>query len=263
MRKAKSIVLAMIVLVSVSVLSCGLEPRVKGGLSVTFSSLPRSMTAVQESFEKNSFHWKYASRKVGNLPGSTDTSIDYEGSTESYDEAGAVFIHEGESGLEGSVEGFTEGVWDFTLYGYRRSGSEGNWSYSLVYSGEARNVELVGGAENSVAVVTHPVSDHGNGFLSIDPESIEFTASGEWEAESDFTRVVTVRRLEEKDPIEGSNGLYEVEPGLYLVNVRFLLNGYMFAEGNVVVTVYSNQTVTVTGDIKELVTFVDLDIPEA
>jgi hypothetical protein len=45
------------------------------------------------------------------------------------------------------------------------------------------------------------------------------------------------------------------------VNIRFIHGGYIYAEGSVVATVYSNQTVTVSGNVNELVTFAALDIP--
>lgn len=254
MRKT-CILLMVTALVLIVFASCSPEMW-KNAVSISFSSESRSINAVPESFDKDSYYWKYAARMT--LTEASENG----GKTPSYDEDGAVFLHETVPGLEGQIGGFSEGTWDFLLFGYKRSGEEGNYTYSLVYSGEATGVKLVKGSLNMVDVRTAPVTDHGNGYLFVDMDHIVFNPSSEKSQDVvDFTRTVTVTRLSDSLVVTSDDYLYDVQPDFYLVNIRFIHGGYIYAEGSVVATVYSNQTVTVSGNVNELVTFAALDIP--
>lgn len=249
------VVLSLSVLIlALCLLACSSEPKTKT-LSVSFSDVSRSIAASYEEFDADDYYWKYAARKLLIEDGQNG------GQTPSYDEEGAVFIHEDTPGLDGKVDGFSEGNWDFLLFGYRRSGEEGNYTYSLVYRGEKKAVPLVKDAENMVTVVIGPVADHGNGKIFVDSENITFAPKEETEV-GDLEKSIVVVRLSDGQPVQSESGTYELEPGVYVVGVKFSLNGYIYAEGSVIVNVYSNQTVIVSGAVDELVTFVSLDTPD-
>lgn len=244
-----------ILILALCLLACSSGPEA-GKLSVSFSDGSRSIVYFNEEFDAGNYYWKYAAKKLlKENEGLTS------GQTPSYDEEGAEFIHEDEPGLEGKVDGFSEGNWDFLLFGYRRSGEEGNYTYSLVYSGERKAVSLVKDAENMVTVSIGPVTDHGKGIIFVDSENITF-APKEESAVGDLEKSIVVVRRSDGQQVQSEDDTYEVEPGVYVVGVKFSLNGYIFAQGSVVVNVYSNQTVIVSGEVDELVTFVSLDTPD-
>ena len=249
-----------ILILALCLLACSSGPEATR-LSVSFSDGSRSIVSSNEEFDADDYYWKYAARKLLVLGEYNGERNDLSAQTPSYDEEGAEFIHEDESGLDGKVDGFSEGNWDFLLFGYRRSGEEGNYTYSLVYSGEKKAVSLVKDAENMVTVAIGPVTDHGKGIIFVDSENITF-APKEESAVGDLEKSIVVVRLSDGQPVQSEGDTYEVEPGVYVVGVKFSLNGYIFAQGSVFVNVYSNQTVTVAGEVNELVTFADLDTPD-
>ena len=253
MKRVVVISLSVLIL-ALCLLACSSDPSGKT-LSVSFSDVSRSIATSYEEFDTDDYYWKYAARKLLIEDGQNG------GQTPTYDEEGAVFIHEDTPGLDGKVDGFSEGNWDFLLFGYRRSGEEGNYTYSLVYSGEKKAVSLVKDAENMVTVAIGPVTDHGKGIIFVDSENITF-APKEESSVGDLEKSIVVVRLSDGQPVQSEGDTYEVEPGVYVVGVKFSLNGYIYAEGSVVANVYSNQTVTVAGEVNELVTFADLDTPD-
>ena len=253
MKRVVVISLSVLIL-ALCLLACSSDPSGKT-LSVSFSDVSRSIATSYEEFDTDDYYWKYAARKLLIEDGQNG------GQTPTYDEEGAVFIHEDTPGLDGKVDGFSEGNWDFLLFGYRRSGEEGNYTYSLVYSGEKKAVSLLKDAENMVTVAIGPVTDHGKGIIFVDSENITF-APKEESSVGDLEKSIVVVRLSDGQPVQSEGDTYEVEPGVYVVGVKFSLNGYIYAEGSVVANVYSNQTVTVAGEVNELVTFADLDTPD-
>lgn len=253
MKRVVVISLSVLIL-ALCLLACSSDPKGKT-LSVSFSDVSRSIAASYEEFDADDYYWKYAARKLLIEDGQNG------GQTPSYDEEGAEFIHEDTPGLDGKVDGFSEGNWDFLLFGYRRSGEEGNYTYSLVYRGEKKAVPLVKDAENMVTVAIGPVADHGNGQIFVDSEHIRFNPKDE-AVVGELEESISVVRLSDGHPVQSESCTYVVEPGVYVVGVRFSLNGYIYAEGSVIVNVYSNQTVIVSGAVDELVTFVSLDTPD-
>ena len=258
-----------VVLISLSILilalclmACSSEPE-NLKLSVSFSGGSRSIVSCNEGFDADDYYWKYAARKVFQLEDYIGQRNDLSAQTPSYDEEGAEFIHEDEPGLDGKVDGFSEGNWDFLLFGYRRSGEEGNYTYSLVYRGERKAVTLVKDAENTVTVAIGPVTDHGNGQIVVDTDHIHFAPADEMDEGSAIEMSYTVKSVPEGTEQTGEGGVFSLEPGLYRVDVMFTLNEYTYAHGAVIATVYSNQTTTVFGTVDELQTFVDIDIPDA
>ena len=249
-----------ILILALCLLACSSEPeRLK--TSVSCSGGSRASVPHYKGFDADDYYWKYAARKLLVLGQNNGERNDLSAQTPSYDEAGAEFIHEEEPGLDGKGDGFSEGNWDFLLFGYRRSGEEGAYTYSLVYMGEVKAVPLVKDAENMVTVAIGPVTDHGDGEIFVDSEHIRFNPKDE-AVVGELEKSISVVRLSDGHQVQSESCTYVVEPGVYVVGVRFSLNGYIYAEGSVIVNVYSNQTVTVSGAVDELVTFVSLDTPD-
>ena len=214
----------------------------------------KSLTATLEGFDKNAYYWKYAARK--NV---SDTSGLTSGETASYDEDGAVFIHEATPGLTGKVSGFSQGVWDFKLFAYKRSGAGTNASpyvYTHVYTGEATGVTLKKGSENLVTVTVSPYST-GTGTLFIGSTSLTPKTSTNVPSVSRYLKVQSVGSAEEKLPTSGTT--YTLDAGAYLVTVTYKSNDVVFAEGTVIATVYPNLTTTVGGSVDELITYAQFD----
>ncbi len=249
-----------ILILALCLLACSSEPQdVK--LSVSFNGGSRYIVPSYEGFDADDYYWKYAARKLLVLGEYNGERNDLSAQTPSYDEEGAEFIHEDEPGLDGKVDGFSEGNWDFLLFAYKRSGEEGSYTYSLVYRGETKAVPLVKDEENIVTVAIGPVTDHGDGEIFVDSENITFAPKDE-AVVGDLEKNIVVMRLSDGQQVQSESSVYVVEPGVYVVGVSFSLNGYIYAQGSVVVNVYSNQTVAVAGDVDELVTFVSLDTPD-
>ena len=261
MRRFVLLSLSILVLV-LCLLACSAEPEAVK-LSVSFTGGSRSVVPAYEEFDAGSYYWKYAARKVFLLSESNGERNDLSAETPSYDEDGAEFIHEDTPGLDGKVGGFSEGNWDFLLFAYKRSGEEGNYTYSLVYRGETRGVTLIKDAENMVNVAIGPVTDHGNGQIFVDTDHIRFAPAEEMDEGSAIEMSYTVKSVPDGVEQTGAGGLFSLEPGLYRVDVMFTLNEYTYAHGAVIATVYSNQTTTIFGTVDELQTFVDIDIPDA
>lgn len=257
-----SVVIAALILLLIAT-ACSAELAEDRSASVSFANSARSIVSKQEAFDKDQYYWKYAARKLLVLGQYNGERNDLSAQTPSYDEEGAEFIHEDEPGLDGKVDGFSEGNWDFLLFGYRRSGEEGNYTYSLVYRGEVKAVALMKDEENMVEVPVAPVSDHGNGSILVDTDHIYFAPAEGIDEGSAIEMSYTVRALSNGEEKTGEGGLFDLEPGLYRVDVKFTLNEYTFAHGAVIATVYSNLTTTVFGTVDELQTFADIDIPDA
>ena len=246
-----------ILILALCLIACSSGPEAVK-LDVSFIGGSRSVVPAYEEFNADNYYWKYAARKVFLLSESNGERNDLSAETPSYDEAGAEFIHEDTPGLDGTVGGFSEGNWDFLLFAYRRSGEEGSYTYSLVYRGETKGVKLIKDVQNMVSVAVGPVKDHGNGTILVDSENITFTPK-DVSVVGELEKSIVVVGLYDGQQVLSDDYRYEVEPGVYAVGVKFTLNGYIYAEGSVVVNVYSNQTVTVAGEVDELVTFVSLD----
>lgn len=236
--------------------SCTGSPELKHDVSVSFSGMSRSVTSATETLNKDVLFWKYAARKL------LTEAEENDGQTPTYDEEGAEFIHEDTPGLDGKVDGFSEGHWDFLLFGYRRSGEEGSYTYSLVWCGESKGNTLVEDAENMVDVKVGPVTDHGNGTLFVNADDIHFAPAGEIDNDSELEMSFTVRSVPGDVEQTGEGGLFNLEPGLYRVDVKYTVDEYTYAHGAVIATVYSNQTTTVSGTVDELKTFAGISIPD-
>lgn len=234
-------------------------------VSVNFARNPRVLVSELEEFDKDGLYWFYAARKSLATGGAMlDGSGLKSGETTSYNRAGSVAVKaDGGKGL-GTVTGFSQGLWDFLLFGCKKSGDD----YVVVYQGEATAVSLRKGGENSVNIIVSPVSTQGQGILSVDTARITFNPTQtETTGIATFTKEVTVTRVSDSQVQTGTDNVYNIDPGLYNVYVAFTYiigeQKYIYAEGSVLSTVYSNLLTTVYGDLSELMTYAQFDVTGA
>ena len=260
-------VLAILALL-VAVIACSQNAGSAGEelVSVDFAGNARVLVSELEPFDKNDLYWFYAARK-SLVPGGTDMldgSGLKSGETPSYNWEGAAPVRDdGNKGL-GTVTGFSQGLWDFLLFGCRKSGDD----FVILYQGEATSVSLRKGGENSVTVTVSPVSTEGKGILFVDTDNIYFIPTqSQTTGIADFTKEVTVTRVSDSQEQTGTDNVYTIDPGLYRVYVAFTFmigeQKYIFAEGSVLSTVYSNLVTTVYGDLSELMTYAQFDVTGA
>lgn len=255
-------VLAMLALLAI-VISCSQNAGSANEelVSVDFAGTPRVLVSELEPFDKNDLYWYYAAKKSLTQGGEMlDGSGLKSGETPSYDWDGAAPVRsDGGKGL-GIVTGFSQGLWDFLLFGCKKSGDD----YVIVYQGEATAVSLRKGDENTVSITVSPVSTEGKGILFVDTDDIYFIPKQtQTTGIADFTKEVVVTRVSDSAQQTGTNNEYIIDPGVYRVYVAFTFmigsQKYVFAEGSVLSTVYSNLLTTVHGDLSELMTFAVFD----
>ncbi len=259
MKKFTAILLTVIMVASLFI-SCNnsIAPTITDEtVSVSFSeATSRSLTASLEDFEKGKYFWKYAAKK--NTADGTGLNS---GATESYEEAKAIWIKGGSNATAptapglGSVAGFSQGIWDFKLFAYKLVGT----NYNLAYQGEVTGVSLKKGSANTVSVTVSPVAGD-KGTLVLD-NSISLTPAKSTNKPTGLTKVYTVTKLGDTSAISPDNGTntWTLDAGAYKVNVDFVKDGFTYASGSVVATVYSNIQTTVRGDLAELVTKAEFD----
>lgn len=279
-RKTIIPVLAVLLAVLALLFACNADKKTDAAVmqmqqeelvTAVFTDLGRSLIAELQPFDKTKLYWKYAARKSLAADGQSmlDGSGLRSGETVSYNEAGAEFVKEDRSEGLDNVPGFSQGLWDFMLFGYVRSGEEGSYTYSLVYSGETKTVQLKKDGANSVSITVSPVSDHGPGTIKVDFANILFDPiQEETEGIAELTKSATYKPITaEESAAVPSDGIVEAIPGLYMVQVVFTFKidevTYTYAEGSVVVTVYSNQQTRVYGSLDELATSAEIVVTGA
>lgn len=258
MKKFTAILLTVIMVASLFI-SCNdsIAPTVTDEtVSVSFTeAASRSLTASLEDFEKGDYYWKYAARK--NTADGTGLNS---GATVSYDVAGALWIKGDTSSNDnkglGSVAGFSQGIWDFKLFAYKKVGTEAK----LAYQGEVTGVSLKKGSANTVSVTVSPVAgDKGTLVLA---DTISLAPAKTTNVPTGLTKVYTVTALGGTaaiSPDKNQTKQWTLDAGAYKVNVDFVKDGFTYASGSVVATVYSNITTTVSGDLAELITKAEFD----
>lgn len=260
MKKFTAILLTVIMVACLFV-SCdnSIAPTVTDEtVSASFTeATSRSLTASLEEFRKGNYYWKYAAKK--NTADGTGLNS---GATGTYDETGAIWINGGsdataptDAGL-GSVAGFSQGIWDFKLFAYKLVGT----NYNLAYQGEVTGVSLKKGSANTVSVTVSPVAgDKGTLVLA---DTISLAPAKTTNVPTGLTKVYTVTALGGTaaiSPDKNQTKQWTLDAGAYKVNVDFVKDGFTYASGSVVATVYSNITTTVSGDLAELVTKAEFD----
>lgn len=259
-RKNLLLILVATLVLSAFFVACKADIEAPSGelVDVTFAmDGSRALSATLEDFDPGLYYWKYAAAK-----NAADTSGLNSGATEGYNdedpdarEAGALWIHEGEPGLSGTVPGFSQGLWDFTLYAYTKEGTAESPVYSLTYLGEAKAVSLVKSGVNKVHVVVSPAPE-GNGKLYIGETTLNPKKPGDIPSVSRFLKV---EDFDEHEYAPTSGTTYILPAGTYRVTVTYKASGITYADGMVIATVYPNMTTTVTGSVDELVTYAQFE----
>lgn len=255
MKKFTAILLTVLMIASLFI-SCEnkITPVSDETVSVSFDeSTSRSLTASLDPFKANDYYWAYKAVKRDNTGLISGQTI-------------FAWIDNVNKGLTKKVAGFSQGVWEFTLYAYKEEGKS-NTLYSetgLAYTGTNSSVTLIKGADNKVLVRVNPISN-GNGYLKVDTSNISMKLHQEGTLTENqlakFEKKVKVTNLlgtEEKYPVDG---IYTLPAGAYKVTVRFenKENSLEYASGSVVATVYANMTTTVQGTLDEILTNADFE----
>lgn len=280
MKKGIITILIITMLVSIGLVSCKNEVQAPDDylVSVSFENgSSRMLSSNLEGFEPGSYFWKYAAKKA-------DASNLLSGQTANYDndgrEAGAQWIAEGQPGFGTiigevitpfRVQGFSQGLWNFTLYGYKwtdlnEDDVKDPNEFNLVYSGEITSVLLKQGGPNHVRAVVSPAQG-GTGTLLVKISGTDaiYLDRAFPVAEAANTKI----RL--KVELVGSSGdplfngfvtedyIAPLESGAYKVTVEFTNDDgeIVYAAGSVVSTVYSNLTTTIKGNLTEIITSAD------
>ena len=289
MKKGIITILIITMLVSIGLVSCKNEVQAPDDylVSVSFENdSSRALSATLESFDKGNYYWKYAAKKA-------DSSNLLSGQTEGYDtsaearEAGAQWVNEGSTGLGSGagtaqdpyvayrVQGFSQGLWNFTLFAYKNVSTTETPDYQLVYQGETTGVLITAGTtgSHSVNVVVSPVQS-GNGTLSVlitsdnkitlnpaTPLPEQVLANAKIQLGIDKLGTTTPTVIRELSFIDEDYSNNDLEPGTYKVSVQFTNDDatVVYASGSVVATVYSGLTTTVSGNLSEVVTYIEFD----
>lgn len=257
MRKA-IYVLALALIVTMIAVSCNADPAasVEETVSVTFSNSGRNITSELESFNKGQYYWKYAAEKA-------DDSKLNSGATDSYTEEGARFIHENDTGLVGSLSGFSQGWWNFKLFAYKLVDDE----YVLVYQGEAKNQLLTNNGVNKVTVTVNPITVESTktGILFIDYDNLDFIPAQSGLTEEDiakFDKKAIVKDLNgdtEYGPVATDSSRYALTPGVYDITIYIEKSGIIYSAESVVTTVYQGLETKLSGELKESLTHFTFD----
>ena len=273
MKKSIITLLIIAMLACIGLVSCKNEVQAPAEelVSVIFDNdSARALSASLEKFEPEKYYWKYAAKKA-------DGSNLISGQTASYNEAGALWIKEGKPGFSDTqgkykVQGFSQGLWNFTLYGYKWTDANLDeqidpQELQLVYSGETTGHLLKAGDNDthSVSVVVSPAQG-GNGTLWVKitgEDAIYLDRAMPIEAAANVKEKLTVKAIDAAEPIIDEFVTADYKPSLaagsYMVTVQFTNDdgGVVFASGSVVATVYSGLTTTIKGNLTEVVTYAD------
>lgn len=264
MKKSIIILLIVAMLAGIGLVSCKNEIQVPADelVSVSFKNdSSRALSANLEEFKPENYYWKYAAKKA-------DSSNLLSGQTPSYNEDGAQWIRQGQPGFGTgttpddyeayTVEGFSQGLWDFMLFAYKDDA--GN---VLVYQGEASAVLLKKGGNHTVSAVVSPAGTE-DGTLKVLVDEIKLVAAAGAEVVANARMKLEVTRVSDSEvirPLDFVSEDYEVglEHGQYFVRVLFTNDDGVvtYAAGSVVATVYSGLTTSVSGSLAENLTYAD------
>ena len=243
MKKTISILLLVLLIAGV-IISCDnkVNNNINETVSISFNNLSsRAISSSVENFDAKELYWKYSAKKnsADNNPNlnSGATSSNY-----ATDEAGAVKIGKG---LNATLSGFSQGLWDFKLFAYKDPNYE-----NLAYGGEAKGVRLEWGKDNVVNVEVSPFfNDKDTG--TIDLSKLTFECSGtpitNWSIRSVSYNNTTL----DESSISGKE--LTVTPGTYSITITIKNEDAPLTVYDSCtleqITVYSNLKTTVTGSI--------------
>ena len=266
MKKGMTTLLVILLAVGAMLVSCKAEVGTPADelVSVSFEeAASRSITATLEGFVKGNYYWKYAAQKA-------DDSGLTSGATEAYTEAKALPVIPGEKGLgsgEGQaykpykIPGFSQGLWNFKLWAYKTKNATSGEYEDLVFYGEAKNVSLSRGGDNTASVTVNPVAE-GNGYIKIG--EITFIPKKEGD-KTDQTKSIEVTNPDGSAvaglSYDSETKTYTVPAGAYKVTVKFTnaAQTIVYGEGYVIATVYSGLETLIGGNLQELVTYAQFD----
>ena len=216
-------------------------------VSVTFSSDDgtRDLTSSNSLFNVSDLYWKYTAVKANDGTGLT------QGATSEqrwiYGGSDSTSIKKG----LGVVGGFSQGLWNFTLYGY----SDNAGSTLICQGSTATSIKF--GSANNVNVQVKPITTGSvKGTLIINP--ITFTPNQG--SATNLTCKYTVTSVGGTTEITGDLASEEtislsLQPGSYNVTIEFVdTNNFVYATGSKLVTIYNNLTTTLSGSLNELIT---------
>lgn len=266
MRKGLTTLMVILLAVGAMLVSCKAEVGTPADelVSVSFEeAASRSITATLETFNKDAYYWKYAAEKA-------DDSGLTSGATVPYNIYGALPVSQGNPGLGSGrgteagykaykVAGFSQGQWNFKLWAYK---TNDNGVYKdLVFYGEAKNVTLTRGGDNTASVVVNPVSE-GDGYIKIGEITFIPKKQGD---KTDQTKSIEVTNPDGSAvaglSYDSETKTYTVPAGAYKVTVKFTnaAQTIVYGEGYVIATVYSGLTTTIGGNLNELITYAQFD----
>ena len=241
MKKLSVIFIIGLLLVGI-IISCDnkVNDNINETVSISFNKLSsRDISSSVENFDATKLYWKYSAKKnsADNNPNlNSGSTFDYDSDT-----TGAVEIGKG---LNATLSGFSQGLWDFKLFAYKDEG------YSkLAYGGEATGVRLEWGYNNVVDVEVSPYidKDKGNGTIDLSELTVKCneTVISNWSISSVSFNPTTTSSF-------SGNKLTNVSPGTYTITITIKNDDgtvYDPLTLNQNITVYSNLTTTVTGEI--------------
>lgn len=281
MKKCFFILVVALIAFCTLFVSCNANVEAPADELVTISfdnDSARALSSNLETFTPGAYYWKYAAKKA-------DSSNLISGQTANYDsdpESGALWIKEGEPGFGVTsgelytpfkVQGFSQGLWNFRLFGYKKvigdnpattEVVETNFEYYLLaYSGETTGVLLKQNGENNVRAIVSPTQT-GNGTLvvkitgtdkiTLDPATPGLIPNTKIKLKVEKITSTATSTVFEDFVTEDYNE--SLEAGTYKVTVKFTNDdaSVEFASGSVVSTVYANLTTTVKGNLTEIIT---------
>lgn len=253
MRTRFIIILTLCLALCLAAVSCNADSTLREDetlVSVSFDNgSARSLSAYLSSFDTEYYYWYYRAKKSDGkfTSGQTDVFIAVQ------DGRGLSKDNE-----KVKISGFSQGLWTFELVAYANEGKQG-----LVYKGKTENVMLKNsstgdGGSNIVSVVVSPVSDMGDGTLTVAVAAIR--------ASSNYleTTYGTIDSIGLSYAVFGTDDWTDVQsvgdtfsvnlhPGAYVVRLRFNFGGGSYTTSSVVATVYSNLVTTVGGNMTSTV----------
>ena len=281
MRKGLTTLLVILLAVGALLVSCNANVEAPADELVTISfdnESSRALSSNLETFTPGAYYWKYAAKKA-------DSSNLISGQTADYDsdpESGALWIKEGEPGFGETsgqvytpfkVQGFSQGLWNFRLFGYKKVIGDNPATtevvetdfeyYLLAYSGETTGVLLKQNGTNLVKAIVSPTQT-GNGTLvvkitgsdkiTLDPATPGLIPNTKIKLKVEKITSTATTTVFEDFVTEDYNE--SLEAGTYKVTVKFTNDdaSVEFASGSVVSTVYANLTTTVKGNLTEVIT---------
>ena len=253
MKKKFSVVFLVVLMIASLFVSCdngikNADPVAKV-LFVDADSLTRGLNSSSPEFDATKLYWTYEAQKMDNSGLKTGET------------SGPVAVSKtGANGLGEAVGPFSLGVWKFTLHAHETSvnGAE-------VYTGTVSNVVVKAGATNKVNVKVHAIQE-GQGKIEVLNDITLHDANGNpvinYDETITLTNVSTGAATEKKNPTER---IFAVDSGAWKVTVSYVSKedpSIVYGSNSIYVTVFANQTVTISGSLEEITADTSFEVTE-